>query len=307
MKLALAVALFLQDPTIDAHVKALSHEDIAVRDKATRELEKLPLEKLPDLEKHLKNSDAETAVRLRRVMAHVLASNLGSRKSRFEMRPVADQKTLDDWIAAGADSAKPPKGLEARRFHAKATKPEGGEWTLVEGAKLSEREVSVAEAVPDVEMRPMDGMGWLVRIDLTAEGAKKFDELAARLYRETPRGRLAILLDERVLVAPLVNAERFGGRAVIQGNFTEEEARGVARALKGDWLESSIRMEKSREAAAPEKAADFLRGVKGLEKVAIQPDAGGLDISGYLDIKEVDLVSLWQSLRERGYRLAAKK
>lgn len=240
-------------------------------------------------------------------MKHVLASALGSRKSRFELRPIADAGTLADWIAAGADPKKPPKGLEARRFHDKARENEEKEWTLVEAVCMTEKDIANAEA--QVDMNPArEGVSkWLVRFELKPDAAKNFDKSAAELFARTPKGRLAIILDERILTAPTVQTDRFDGNGHIEGNFTKDEAKGIALALKGEWLESLMRAEKMKDAAAPEKMTEFLRGIKGLEKVAIQPDASGLDLAGYLDTKGVDLVSLWQSLRERGYKLAARK
>lgn len=46
----LLAALLIQDPSIEDLVRSLSAADLSTREKATRELGKLPLEKLPDLE-----------------------------------------------------------------------------------------------------------------------------------------------------------------------------------------------------------------------------------------------------------------
>lgn len=304
--LAFAALLSLQDEAIEAQVKALSHEDTAVRERATAELLKTPLAKLPVLEKYLKAPDAETGARVRRIMTQVLLSNLGSRKSRFELRPFARKKVMDGWIDAGADPRKPPGGHEACRFHPKAEPDEEErEWVLLEAPCITQEDVKAA----DVELDSRAGRTFLVEFELKEDGSKKFDRVASTLFKRMPRGRLAIMLDGKILSAPLVQAEKFDGRGVIQGNFSEADAKDIAQALlQGEGLESSMRLEREKDGAeAPEKAVAFIRGVKGLADVTIQADATGLDIAGLVDTQQVDFLALWQSLRERGYRLAPKK
>jgi|SRR5262245_39989286 len=297
-------ALLAQDPSVEDLVRDLSAEKIEIREKATRALSKIPLDKLPLLEKHLRGPDAEASARVRLAMNQVLDSAMGRRKLRFELREVADPGVMKTWVTGGSDPKNPPRGLEARQLHPKAFTAENGDWLLVGPVMFTEREV--ADASSEVDMQAIEM--WHVRFDLVSSAAKRFDEVAAVMYAKEPRGKLAILLDNRVLGAPQVQCTRFDSRAVISGNFTEQVANDIARALKGDWLESSFRAEREGGSKAePEKVADFLRGVKGLEKASMQPDASGLDVSGLLDTKEVDLVSVWQSLRERGYRLTPKK
>jgi len=68
---------------------------------------------------------------------------------------------------------------------------------------------------------------WQVGFGLTASGKKEF----ARLTRESIGRRLAILVEGRVVSAPMVRAEITGGRGVISGNFSEQEARALARSI----------------------------------------------------------------------------
>jgi len=62
---------------------------------------------------------------------------------------------------------------------------------------------------------------------LTEEGAVKLAKLTKRHIGE----RLALIVDGRILSAPFIAAEITGGRALIQGNLTEKEARAVAGGL----------------------------------------------------------------------------
>ena len=304
----LFAACLLQELTVDDLVRSLSSDDIAVREKATRELGSMGLDKLPQMEKHLRDPNAEVASRVRSAMGNVLGSKLGSREPRFEMRPAAPEATTDAWIAAGADQKKLPEGYEARRVHPSSTLPNQKPWFLVGPPVATEGDVVAAEPGPDMDPSRSGAIVWDIRFELGPAAAARFDKLAAELFALVPRGKVAILVDDGVLAAPIINAERFGGKAVVQGAYPEAEARRIARVLKGKWLESSMRAEKDGDApTGPEKAAAFLKGAKGFDQVTIQPGATGLDVSGFLDLKEVDLVTVWQSLRERGYHLAPKK
>lgn len=308
--LVLAALIAFQDEAIEANIRALANEDIAVREKATADLLKTPLAKLDLLSNHLTDSDAETCVRVRKVMTQVLTSNLGSRKARFQLRPFAAPEVMKEWIAQGADLKKPPKGYEAVAANPNKLNFQDDykiyrrEWVLVQSACITQDDIESAR--PEQDLRTSNGH-WSVRFALTESGSKKFDTAAEQLFNRDPKGLMGILVDGSVLSAPAMQANRFGGSGVISGEFSEKEARDLATVLKGDWLESSIRANREKESAAtPEKILGFLHGMRGLEKAVIQADPTGLIITGYVDIKEVDLPSLWQSLRERGYRLAPK-
>jgi preprotein translocase subunit SecD len=69
-----------------------------------------------------------------------------------------------------------------------------------------------------------------VGIMFTEEGALKL----ARLTKSHIGELLAIIVDGRVTAVPMINAEITGGRALINGNFTEEMARSFANWLSGD-------------------------------------------------------------------------
>ena len=84
----------------------------------------------------------------------------------------------------------------------------------------------VARAWPDRtnENKPCVG------IMLTEEGGLKL----ARLTKSHIGELLAIMVDGRVTAVPMIRAEITGGRAMINGNFTEEMARSFANWLSGD-------------------------------------------------------------------------
>lgn len=68
---------------------------------------------------------------------------------------------------------------------------------------------------------------FLVGLQLTAEGSVLMAETTAASVGK----RIAILVDGEVVSAPICRAAITGGRAVIDGGFTEEQAAGIADGL----------------------------------------------------------------------------
>src|SRR5262245_571215 len=298
----LLVCLLLQDP-VETNLKLLSDKDPTVREAATVELTKTPVEKLSLIEKRLGDSDADVAARARRVMTYVLNANVGLRKARFELRPLAVPSVMQDWVKAGADLKKVPNGLEAVQYREAVKRTSGYEhdWVLVEPACVCSEDIAEATVEPEMDLMRSGQPIWLVRFELKPDGAKRFDRAAEALFKREPRGPLAIILDGRIVVAPIIQSERFGGKAVIQGNYTVKEAEDVAGILKDDVNRSFLRIEKEREtASAPEKILESVRALKGLERVSIKSGAGALEIAGFVTTESVDVILLWQTLRDHG-------
>jgi len=72
----------------------------------------------------------------------------------------------------------------------------------------------------------------VVSMDMNAEGAKKWKQLT----RENLQKSVAIVLDNRVYSAPVVQAEIGGGSSQITGNFSVTEAQDLANVLKAGKL-----------------------------------------------------------------------
>jgi len=113
-----------------------------------------------------------------------------------------------------------------------------------------------------------DDQGYGVSLELDAEGAKMFDEVAAQ-----NKGRqMAILLDGEVLSAPVLQSDHYFGRAQITGHFTDKEARELASALENP-LRVPVQIEETRS-VSPTLGADSVRsgvvaGLAGLGLVII--------------------------------------
>ena len=77
-----------------------------------------------------------------------------------------------------------------------------------------------------------------VDMSMNPEGARKW----AKITRENINNRIAIILDNYVYSAPVVNSEIPNGKSIIQGNFTMEEAKDLANILKAGSLPAPTRI-----------------------------------------------------------------
>ena len=80
-----------------------------------------------------------------------------------------------------------------------------------------------------------------VYMTMNSEGAKRW----ANLTRENIGKCIAILLDDYVVSAPVVNDEIKGGGSTISGNFTQQEAIDLANVLKSGKMPARARIESS--------------------------------------------------------------
>jgi preprotein translocase subunit SecD len=101
------------------------------------------------------------------------------------------------------------------------------------GASYAELDGSVVtEAKSLVNSQPRPGQGrFMVSLRFSSEGARIFREVTAikATYADSDmKKRLAIILDDRVIIAPLVQTQIGDGNAVIEGLNTIDEAREVA-------------------------------------------------------------------------------
>jgi SecD/SecF fusion protein len=95
---------------------------------------------------------------------------------------------------------------------------------------------------------------WQVSLEMDAQGAKQFDDLAAAHFQE----RFAILLDGVVQSAPSINAKYFGGHAMISGGrMGETEARNLSSVLENP-LQTPVSIEEERS-VSPTLGLDSIR------------------------------------------------
>ena len=117
--------------------------------------------------------------------------------------------------------------------------------TLLTGAELTRAEVQADQNAPG---------NWQVSIEFTPTGARIFGEITeANVGR-----RLAIVLDGVLSSAPRINERIPGGRAVITGQFTVEEARDLAIVLRAGALPAPVTILEERT-VGPSLGADSIR------------------------------------------------
>ena len=141
---------------------------------------------------------------------------------------VARSKTLENSIVAPAEDP--------------------GTFYLLSSVVLSGKDLVNAEINPD----SLGRMG--VSLEFNTEGAKLFEEATARLIGK----QLAIVLDDVVISAPVVQDRIAGGRAQITGRFTNEEASRLAIMLKAGALPVAVEIAENRS-VGPSLGADSIK------------------------------------------------
>lgn len=82
------------------------------------------------------------------------------------------------------------------------------------------------------EMDQSAGNGWLIRMKFQDTDAKRFAALSERAVNRTPpQNQIAIVLGDRLISAPMVEEAITGGEVNITGEFTQDEAKALAREL----------------------------------------------------------------------------
>src|SRR3989441_4052751 len=99
--------------------------------------------------------------------------------------------------------------------------------SLLSGAELTRAEVQAAPNSPG---------NWQVAIEFTPTGTRIFGEVTEQNVGK----HLAIILDGNVYSAPRINERIPGGRAVITGQFTVDEARDLAIVLRAGALPAPV-------------------------------------------------------------------
>ena len=97
-------------------------------------------------------------------------------------------------------------------------------------ARLTGEVISNAREDRDEYARPA------VSMTMNATGTRVWAKMTAEAANRSPKGRIAIVLDNVVYSAPGVNGEIPNGNSQISGNFTTEEAKDLANILKAGSL-----------------------------------------------------------------------
>ena len=125
---------------------------------------------------------------------------------------------------------------------------EAGMFYLLGSVLLSGKDLVDAQVTPD----SLGRMG--VSLEFSSEGARLFENATARLIGK----QLAIVLDNVVISAPVVQDRISGGRAQITGRFTNDEAARLAIMLKAGALPVAVEIAENRS-VGPSLGADSVR------------------------------------------------
>lgn len=129
---------------------------------------------------------------------------------------------------------------------------DAGRFYLLGPVLLSGRDLEDASVAPD----SLGRMG--VSLSFNSNGANLFEEATGRLIGR----QIAIVLDNVVISAPVVQDRISGGRAQITGRFTSDEAARLAIMLKAGALPVAVEIAENRS-VGPSLGADSVR--QGLE------------------------------------------
>jgi preprotein translocase subunit SecD len=108
---------------------------------------------------------------------------------------------------------------------------------------VQSRALMTGEYIIDARVRPSQQLqGPYVELILNARGARLFEQITAANVKR----RLAIVLDNRVYSAPVIQERIGGGRASITGSFDIKEARDLAIILRAGALPAPVEIAEER-------------------------------------------------------------
>lgn len=159
------------------------------------------------------------------------------------------QKAIDELSNSSADFQVRAKATAGAIV---APAEEAGRFYLLGPVLLSGKDLINAAVEPD----SLGRMG--VSLEFNSEGARLFETATARLIGK----QIAIVLDNVVISAPVVQDRIAGGRAQITGRFTADEAGRLAIMLKAGALPVAVEIAENRS-VGPSLGADSVK--QGLE------------------------------------------
>ena len=147
----------------------------------------------------------------------------------------------------------PPPGTQI--LYGYAQKGEGALATEKVPYLLDARTLMTGEYIADARVRPGSNLGGpYVELILNSGGARLFERITA----ENVKRRLAIVLDNRVYSAPVIQERIGGGRASITGTFDMKEARDLAIVLRAGALPAPVEIAEERT-VGPSLGRDSIR------------------------------------------------
>ena len=175
------------------------------------------------------------------------AKDIIGKTALLEFKLVDDNADVESAIRTG-----PPPGRQV--LYGYGDKGEGG--SVPRTAYVVEsRTLMTGEYIADARVRPSTQLqGPYVELILNASGARLFEQITGANVRR----RLAIVLDNRVYSAPVIQERIGGGRASITGSFDIKEARDLAIILRAGALPAPVEIVEERT-VGPSLGQDSIR------------------------------------------------
>ena len=152
---------------------------------------------------------------------------------------------------------------------------DGSEKYVLGPAEVLGTDVTSADAALNTNSQGAVTGGWIVTLDFSGSGGRKFADTTRRLAsQQPPLNRFGIVLDGLVVSAPaLNNGPITGGSAQIEGDFTQQEARDLANVLKYGALpltfDAGAVQEVSASLGGEQLQAGVIAGIIGLGLVVL--------------------------------------
>ena len=163
------------------------------------------------------------------------AKDIIGKTALLEFKLVDDNVNVEDAIKNG-----PPPGRQV--LYGQGAKGDGI-GAEKEAYVLDSRALMTGEYIQDARVRPAEQLqGASVELILNPTGARLFEQITAANVKR----RLAIVLDNRVYSAPVIQERIGGGRASITGNFDLKEARDLAIVLRAGALPAPVEIAEER-------------------------------------------------------------
>jgi preprotein translocase subunit SecD len=164
------------------------------------------------------------------------AKEIIGKTALLEFKLVDDAANVEEAVRNG-----PPPGREV--LHGYVGKGEAGVGTEKTAYVLEARTLMTGEFITDARVRPSSQLqGPYVELILNSSGARLFEQITAANVKR----RLAIVLDNRVYSAPVIQERIGGGRASITGSFDIKEARDLAIVLRAGALPAPVEIVEER-------------------------------------------------------------
>jgi len=163
------------------------------------------------------------------------AKEIIGKTALLEFKLVDDNANVEEAVKNG-----PPPGRQVLYGH--AGRGDGAPTAQIPYV-LESRTLMTGEYITDARVRPSQQLqGPYVELILNPTGARLFEQITAANVKR----RLAIVLDNKVYSAPVIQERIGGGRASITGSFDIKEARDLSIILRAGALPAPVEIAEER-------------------------------------------------------------